>query len=90
MRPRASTERPQQSGGHAVRVACSEQLASIDSGSMETQAFPKDSILVYEAAIKSDKFLVVAHGAPDDVRKAKEILDGTSPERTDVYIADAD
>jgi len=63
-------------------------LSALGAG-LYSIGIPKDSILSYEAAIKSDKFLVVAHGAPDDVRKAKEILEGTSPERTDVYIADA-
>jgi uncharacterized membrane protein len=50
---------------------------------------PKDSIIAYETAIKSDKFLVVVHGTPDEVRKAKEILEGTSPARSDVHFADA-
>jgi len=36
---------------------------------------PKDSIIKYEAAIKSDKYLVIAHGTADEVAKAKEILD---------------
>ncbi len=38
---------------------------------------PKDSILKYEKAIKSDKFVVVAHGSPDDVQKARDILSST-------------
>src|SRR5665648_1019050 len=36
---------------------------------------PKDSIIKYETAIKSDKYLVIAHGTADEVAKAKEILD---------------
>jgi len=36
---------------------------------------PKDSIIKYEAAIKSDKYLIIAHGTADEVAKAKEILD---------------
>src|SRR5271170_399468 len=32
---------------------------------------PKDSVLNYETAIKSDKFLVLAHGTADEVAKAK-------------------
>jgi hypothetical protein len=63
-------------------------LSALGAG-LYSIGIPKDSILSYEAAIKSDKFLVVTHGAPDEVRKAKEILEGTSPERTDLYIADA-
>ncbi len=36
---------------------------------------PKDSVLQYETALKSDKFLVVAHGTADEVAKAKGILE---------------
>ncbi|HYW79370.1 MAG TPA: general stress protein [Thermoguttaceae bacterium] len=50
---------------------------------------PKDSILSYETAIKSDKFLVIAHGTPDEVNQAKEILEGTSAEQTDVHMTHA-
>ncbi len=35
---------------------------------------PKDSILQYETALKSDKYLLVAHGTPEEVAKAKELL----------------
>ena len=38
---------------------------------------PKDSIVKYETAIKSDKFMVVAHGQMDDVQKARAILEAT-------------
>ncbi len=38
---------------------------------------PKDSIVEYETALKSDKFLVIAHGSRDEVAKAKSILDTT-------------
>jgi len=36
---------------------------------------PKDSILQYETALKTDKYLVIAHGSTDEVAKAKEIID---------------
>ena len=38
---------------------------------------PKDSIMQYETALKSDKFLVIAHGTADEVAKAKSILETT-------------
>jgi uncharacterized membrane protein len=38
---------------------------------------PKDSVLKYEVALKSDKFLLVAHGTQDEVAKAKDIIAGT-------------
>ena len=38
---------------------------------------PKDSVLKYDVALKTDKFLLVVHGTPDDVNKAKDIIAGT-------------
>jgi hypothetical protein len=35
---------------------------------------PKDSIVQYESALKSDKFLLLAHGTPEEVEKARRIL----------------
>ena len=41
---------------------------------------PKDSIVRYETALKSDKFLVMAHGSADEVAGAKSILEQQFPE----------
>jgi uncharacterized membrane protein len=38
---------------------------------------PKDSVLKYEVALKTDKFLLVVHGTPEAVDKAKNIIAGT-------------
>ena len=38
---------------------------------------PKDSVLKYEVALKTDKFLLVVHGTPEYVAKAKDIIAGT-------------
>jgi hypothetical protein len=35
---------------------------------------PKDSVLKYEKEIKADKFLLIAHGTPAEVERAREIL----------------
>ena len=40
---------------------------------------PKDSVVKYELALKSDKFLVLAHGTADEVAKAKDIMQSTRP-----------
>ncbi len=45
---------------------------------------PKDSILRYETALKSDEFVVIAHGTMDDVNAAKRILDRTGALSVDV------
>jgi uncharacterized membrane protein len=38
---------------------------------------PKDSVLKYEVALKTDKFMLVVHGTPEVVAKARAIIGGT-------------
>jgi len=38
---------------------------------------PKDSVLKYEVALKTDKFMLVVHGTSELVAKAKAIIGGT-------------
>ena len=46
---------------------------------------PHDSIVKYETALKSDKFLVIAHGTADEVAKAKSILEMAGAAQIDVH-----
>ena len=46
-------------------------------GALASIGIPKDSIVEYEVALKTDKFLLIAHGSPDVVARAKEIIEGT-------------
>jgi uncharacterized membrane protein len=41
---------------------------------------PKDSILKYETAIKTDKFVLIAHGSPEEITRAQEVISRTDPE----------
>lgn len=41
---------------------------------------PKDSVLRYETAIKSGKFVVIAHGSDAETVHAREIIGRTNPE----------
>ena len=43
---------------------------------------PKDSILQYETALKSGKFVVIAHGDATETARAREIINRTNPEAT--------
>lgn len=38
---------------------------------------PKDSVLKYDVALKTDKYLLVVHGTPGSVDKAKEVIAST-------------
>ena len=46
---------------------------------------PQDSIMQYETAIKSAKFLVIAHGTAGQVKQAKSILETAGAEQADVH-----
>jgi uncharacterized membrane protein len=46
---------------------------------------PKDSVMKYETAIKSDRFLVIAHGTADEAAKAKSILETAGATQIDFH-----
>ncbi|MDD5287019.1 MAG: hypothetical protein PHD54_14295 [Desulfuromonadaceae bacterium] len=46
---------------------------------------PNDSTLQYETALKSDKFLVIAHGTSGQVSEAKSILETAGAAQTDIH-----
>ena len=46
---------------------------------------PKNSVIEYEAALKTDKFLLVAHGTPDEVTQASDILHDTNSPRVTLH-----
>lgn len=48
---------------------------------------PKDSILKYETSLKSDKFLLIAHGTREEVEKAKKILETTNCVESSLHCA---
>jgi heat induced stress protein YflT len=50
---------------------------------------PKDSIVKYETALKTDQFVLIAHGTAAEVAKAKEIIDSTNPVHCTVHAPEA-
>lgn len=40
---------------------------------------PKDSVLKYEIALKTDRYLLMVHGTAHEVGRAREIIQGTHP-----------
>jgi hypothetical protein len=50
---------------------------------------PKDSIVKYETALKTDQFVLIAHGTAAEVAKAKEIIDSTNPVNSTLHTAEA-
>ena len=52
-------------------------------GALTSMGIPKDGIPVYESDLRSERFLVIAHGTPGEVDRARTLLDRTAPERLD-------
>ena len=46
---------------------------------------PKDSIIQYEETVKTDGYLVVAHGSADEMARAKGVLESSNPKRIDLH-----
>ena len=53
-------------------------LSALGAGLLSI-GIPKDSILQYESAVKSDKFLLIVNGSASEAAKARGILDATQP-----------
>ena len=53
-------------------------LSAVGAG-LYSIGIPKDSIIQYELAIKTDKFLLMVHGSAADVEKARDIIESTKP-----------
>jgi hypothetical protein len=51
---------------------------------------PKDSVIQYETALKTDSFLVLAHGPAAEISRAKTILGTVNPSRVDVHTKTAE
>ena len=60
-------------------------LSAIGAG-LYSIGIPKDSIVQYESAIRSDKFLLLAHGTVEEVEKAKGIMRTAQPGEVAVHL----
>lgn len=58
---------------------------SVIGAALYSIGLPKDDTIRYEAELKADKFLVMAHGSAEEIVRAKEILDQVNPSRLDVH-----
>ncbi|HEX4056083.1 MAG TPA: general stress protein [Tepidisphaeraceae bacterium] len=50
---------------------------------------PKNSVLQYETSLKAGKFMLLVHGTPDEVVRAKAILSNLGASETQLHLADA-
>jgi uncharacterized membrane protein len=54
-------------------------LSALGAG-LYSLGISKDSILKYETALKSGKYVVIAHGSAEETTHAREIINRTNPE----------
>lgn len=50
---------------------------------------PKNSIVKYETALKTDQFVLIAHGTAAEVAKAKDIIETTHPAELNMHSGEA-
>jgi uncharacterized membrane protein len=60
-------------------------LSAIGAG-LYSLGIPKDSVVEYETALKAGSFVLVAHGTPEDVAKAKSIVEQTDATKTVTHV----
>jgi len=59
-------------------------------GALASLGIPKNSVLQYEEAVKTGKFLIVVHGTADEVESAKRVLGAAKASQLDHYPGVAD
>ena len=62
-------------------------LSAIGAG-LFSVGIPKDSIVIYESAVKAGKYVVVAHGTAQDVAKARDIMSTLKPSGLTDHVLD--
>jgi hypothetical protein len=62
---------------------------SVIGAGLYSIGIPKDSILKYETSLKAGKFLLVAHGTPDQVTRARTILASAGASTIQLHMLEA-
>ena len=60
---------------------------SVLGAALVSIGIPENSILQYETAIKAGKFLMLVHGTPDEVTRAKHLLKDSGSSKTEMHFA---
>lgn len=67
--------------GELEGTAVLDRLDALDEA--QYACIPRDRVHDYEAELKADRLLIVAHGTVDEISLAKSIIDATHPEGWD-------
>jgi hypothetical protein len=73
-------------GGYLLFLLASAGVGAVGGalgGALTSVGIPKDGVPKYEADLRANRFLVIAHGTPNEVQRARELLATTNPDRID-------
>ena len=59
-------------------------MSAIGAG-LYSLGIPKDSVIQYETALRSGKFVVIVHGSAQEATHAREIISRTNPESVEQH-----
>ncbi len=59
-------------------------LSALGAG-LYSMGIPRNSVLQYETALKSGKYVVIAHGSAEEASRAHEIIGRTNPESVEEH-----
>jgi hypothetical protein len=62
-------------------------LSAIGAG-LYGMGIPKDSVIEYELALKTDQYLLLVHGTTTEVERAKNIIENTQPVNVRLHAAE--
>ncbi len=62
-------------------------LSAIGAG-LYGMGIPKDSVVQYELALKTDKYLLMVHGTAPEVERARDIIESTKPLNVTLHSAE--
>jgi uncharacterized membrane protein len=55
------------------------------AAALTSLGIPKDTVIRYEADLKANKFLLIAHGSAADTQRARDLLGGTKASNVEVH-----
>lgn len=64
-------------------------LSMLGAG-LVSMGVPKNSVLKYETALKTDKYVVIAHGTAEEIAHARDIIRSTNPDSIEEHQAAID
>jgi uncharacterized membrane protein len=73
-------------GGYLLFMLTTAGIGAVSGalgGALSSSGIPADGIPVYEADLRAEHFLLIAHGSPGDVARARDLLARTRHERLD-------